>query len=324
MSKITDVARKAGVSVATVSRVINNKGYIHEETREKVLKIIKELNYQPNEVARSLYSRSSKFIGLIIPTIDHPFFSELAFVIENKANSMNYKVLLCNSQVDFEKEKDYIEMLTRSQVAGIIMASQNLELDYYKNLKLPIISLERQIFNDIPYVVSDNYQGGLLATRRLLDGGCRYLAHISGNEGIKPAFQRTQAFKDLLDEKGIPYIIEKGEFDYNKILVIAEKIMTEHPEVDGIFAGSDVGGAAVMKVAVRLGRRIPDDLQIVGFDGVSIAKMLPLELTTIRQPVDKLGEAAVDLLISKIEGDQDVKWENKIFPVELIEGDTTR
>src|SRR5690606_7773253 len=136
MPTIRDVAERAGVSVTTVSRVLNNRGYISEATRRKVYQAMKELDYQPNEVARSLFRKRSNIIGLIVPTVEHPFFGELTFQVETYAYSRGYKVLVCNSQLNAAKEQEYIGMLRRNQVDGIIMASHTLEVEEYRRLNL--------------------------------------------------------------------------------------------------------------------------------------------------------------------------------------------
>ena len=156
MPTIKDVAERAGVSVTTVSRVLNNRGYISEATRKKVYQAMEELDYQPNEVARSLFRKKSNIIGLIVPTVAHPFFAELTAYLETYAYSRGYKVLICNSQLDASKEQEYIWMLRRNQVDGIIMASHTLEVEEYKKLDLPVVAFDRFISKRIPYVTSDN------------------------------------------------------------------------------------------------------------------------------------------------------------------------
>jgi DNA-binding LacI/PurR family transcriptional regulator len=158
MANIKDVAEIAGVTVTTVSRVLNNRGYISEATRNKVYEAMAQLDYQPNEIARSLFRKKSNMLGLIIPDVSHPFFAELTKYVEFYAYSNGYKILFCNSYQDSKKEKDYIDMLKRHQVDGIIMGSHNLETSDYQNLKLPIIAIDRYLAEDIPYVTSDNFQ----------------------------------------------------------------------------------------------------------------------------------------------------------------------
>ena len=160
MATIKDVAERVGVSVTTVSRVLNNRGYLSEDLKRRVYQAMEELNYQPNELARSLFRKKSNIIGLIIPDISHPFFSEIAIHIETFAYKSGYKILLCNSQLDKKKEKDYLNMLKASQVDGIIMGSHTLDTEEYKSINLPLVTLDRQLSESIPYVSSDHYKGG--------------------------------------------------------------------------------------------------------------------------------------------------------------------
>ncbi|HEY8804339.1 MAG TPA: LacI family DNA-binding transcriptional regulator, partial [Clostridium sp.] len=163
MATIKDVARVAGITVTTVSRVLNNRGYISDATRKKVYDVMEELNYKPNEIARALFRKKSNILGLIIPNVSHPFFAELTNYIEYYAHKKGYNILLCNSYQDSAKEKDYIEMLRRHQVDGIIMGSHTLETSEYMNTDLPIVAIDRNISDNIPYITSDNYHGGVLA-----------------------------------------------------------------------------------------------------------------------------------------------------------------
>lgn len=321
MVSIKDVANYAGVSVATVSRAINNKGYIHEDTLKKVKKAIDDLNYQPNEIARSLNSKTSKLIGLFVPSVEHYFFAELTYIVESTANKYGYKVLLCNSEVDAEKEKSYIEMLKQNQVAGIIMASQNMDVDYYKNIGFPLVMVERHFSTEIPYVVSDNYYGGVLATQKLIDCGCKYLGHIAGTKDIRPANRRTDAFKEIASKNNIKYVIEQCSIGYDAGYKAAYKLLENHPDLDGIFCSSDEVALALMSVAKKFGKKVPEDLNIVGFDGVKLASILGI--TTIKQPIQEMGEAAVELLMKQIE-EGVRKLESKIFPISLVEGITTK
>ncbi len=321
MVSIKDVANYANVSVATVSRVINNKGYIHEDTRKKVSKAIDDLDYQPNEIARSLNSKTSKLIGLFVPSVEHYFFAELTYAIESTANKYGYKVLLCNSEEDAQKERSYIDMLKQNQVAGIIMASQNMDVDYYKNIEFPLIMVERHFSTDIPYVVSDNYYGGVLATEKLINCGCKYLGHIAGTKDIRPANRRTDAFKEIASENNIKHVIQQCSIGYDAGYDAAVKILENNPNMDGIFCSSDEVALALMSAAKQFGKRVPEDLKIIGFDGVKIASILGI--TTIKQPIQEMGEAAVELLMKQVE--QGVrKLESKIFPVSLVEGGTTK
>jgi transcriptional regulator with XRE-family HTH domain len=152
--KLKDIAKMVGVNVSTVSRVLNNRGYISQELRGKVFSAMEQLNYHPNEVARSLLRKRSNVIGLVVPAVAHPFFGELCQCIENYAYTQKYRVMLCNSQHDKEKELSYLTLLKANQVDGIIMASQTIDVEEFTKIKLPVVTIEREI-DHIPYISSD-------------------------------------------------------------------------------------------------------------------------------------------------------------------------
>lgn len=325
MVTIKDVAEKAGLNVSTVSRVLNNKGYISEKTRETVYRVVEELNYQPNEVARSLLKRKSNLLGFIIPNVAHPFYGQLASYIEYFAHKKGYKVMVCNSHGDYAKENDYINMLKRNQVDGIIMGGHAMETSKYENLGRPIVTIDRNISENIPNISSDHYTGGLMATNLLIEKGCKKLGHVRGP--MMPhysAFKRTEAFEDLVKEKNIDHVIYVTESNYMSIDEYVNdiyKLFQEHPDIDGMFANSDLVAAAVMKVANKLGLVIPRDIKVVGYDDVLIPSLLTQELTSVRQPVKKIAELAVQVVLEEFEGEA-IKSET-ILPVELIERETT-
>lgn len=323
MATIKDVAEIAGVTVTTVSRVLNNRGYIGENTRKKVYDAMQKLNYRPNEMARSLLRKKSNLIGLIIPTVAHPFFSELTNYIEYYAYKLGYKILLCNSYQDSVKEKEYIMMLKSNQVDGIIMGSHTLEIDEYLNLNLPIVAIDRMFSKSIPFITSDNYSGGVLATNLLIDKGCKKLAHISGFLGLEtPANDRYKAFVDVVTKRNIENVILETKLgileNYEEIVY---KLFEEHPDIDGIFASSDMIGISVIKVARELGKEIPKDLKVVGYDDITFSSLISPSLTTIKQPIEQMGESVIQLLIDQME-QKEFSLEN-VLPITLIERETT-
>lgn len=325
MATIHDVAKQAGVSVTTVSRVLNNRGYISEATRKKVYQTMAELNYQPNEIARSLLRKQSNVLGLIIPNVSHPFFSELANYVENYAYKNGYKLLLCNSQLDPVKEKEYIEMLKRNRVDGIIMGSHTLQVDDYKNLHSPIVTLDRLISSDIPYVASDNYYGGKLAAQLLLDKGCTKIAHICGNLELQMlSNQRTMAFRDVMESTGTEYVIVQTDmnvFDQKQYEGMIHSLLRKHPDIDGIFATSDIIAAFAINECIKVGKRIPEDVKVIGYDDVNLASWIMPSITTIKQPIEQIGCQAVELIIKQI-NNEPFDMEN-ILPVNMVERSTT-
>lgn len=325
MATIHDVAKLANVSVTTVSRVLNNRGYISEATRAKVYKTMEELNYQPNEIARALLRKQSNVIGLIIPSVSHPFFSELANHVENYAYELGYKMLLCNSELDPLKEKDYIEMLKRNRVDGIIMGSHTLQVEEYKNLSSPIVTIDRQISGEIPFISSDNFAGGNLAANLLIGKGCKKIAHICGNLELQMlANQRTEAFRAVMEEHGIEHIIIQTDMNVFDQVQYEQKIyqlFKDHPDIDGLFATSDIIAAFAVKECMAAGKRIPDDVRIIGYDDVKAARWITPELTTIKQPISEIGKMAVDLIVKQL--NEDFFETENIIPVSLVERATT-
>ena len=178
VAKLTDVAKLAGVSPTTVSRVINKKGYLSEKTIQKVNEAMRELGYKPNNLARSLQGKSAKLIGLIFPNISNVFYAELIDKLEHQLFKNGYKTIICNSEHDSEKEREYIEMLEANQVDGIISGSHNLGIEDYNRVTAPIISFDRNLSPDIPVVSSDNYAGGVLAAQTLVKTGAQSIIMI--------------------------------------------------------------------------------------------------------------------------------------------------
>lgn len=329
MAGIKDVAKKAGVSVTTVSRVMNNRGYIGEETRKKVEEAIKALDYSPNQIARSLLSNQSHLIGLIVPEIRHPFFSEMMHWVEYYASLKNYKIIICNSVNDKEKEQGYLQMLKEHRADGVIMCSHTLDTEVYQNLTIPIVSFDRIISTKIPYVASDNYHGGEIATHHLIEQGCKKLLHISGPLDFEMlSNRRFDAFQMTANRHDIEWKVIEGAnvdatFEEN-YRFIEEEVGTLLSEFDGVFCSNDLMAYALAIYASRNNIPVPDHLKIIGYDYHSFTRMLQTpKLTTIRQPIELLAKQLVRSLIKRIENNEKNVDERTIFDIELIQGETT-
>ena len=297
MATIKDVAQKAGVAVTTVSRVLNNRGYLSEKTKEKVAKAMQELDYQPNEVARSLFQKQTSFIGVIVPSLLHPYYSECIHYLEQYATLHNLKLLVCNAQRNREKELEYIEMLKANQVAGIILATHSHTL-VSQLTKLPVVTLERSISSSIPAVLIDNNSGGRLATEHLISRGCKNLAMISGRRSSE---ERAKAFSACCEKEGIPYRIytsSTGQFNQLSYQNLITSLLTQKKAVDGIFASSDVIAAQVIQACHTKGLKVGSDIKLVGFDDIQLASMLSPALTTVHQPIEELCDTAIQTLLN--------------------------
>jgi LacI family sucrose operon transcriptional repressor len=320
---IKDIAEKVGVSVTTISRVLNNRGYLSDNLKKKVQEAMEELNYQPNEVARSLSRKKSNVFGLIIPDISHPFFGQITKHIEYYAYKNGYKLMLCNSLLNKKKEKEYIELLRASQVDGIIMGSHTMKVEEYMAIKLPLVTLDRRISDTIPYVSSDNYRGGVLATKLLLQKRCKKIAYLSGSLQLNLlAKQRHDAFMDQVRDQQIEYVVRQTDlngFKYNEYEPMVRELFQEHPDIDGVFASSDLLALQIIRESRRLGRLIPEELKVVGYDGIQIGGAE--DVTTIEQPIQEMGKLAVSRLLQQIAGEETPL--ETVLPVKLLERGTT-
>lgn len=302
MATLKDVAQKAGVTVTTVSRVINNRGYLSEKTKEKVRQAMAELNYRPNELARSLSRQTSNTIGIITPHISHPYFSLLISHLESAASRHNFKILLCNSKEDRVKETEYIDLCKSNRVAGVIFCGMILAFEKYNQLDFPFVAIECNSPLFVSTILCDNYSGGRMAAEHLIARGCRHLMHFSGSiiGQEMPGDIRARAFADVCQENSLPFHnrwIKDSPFPVSDCRDFIRQALIDHPHTDGIFASSDLIAAQVIQVCSDLRIRIPEDIRLVGFNDISLASLTTPPITTIRQPLHEMADIAVDALI---------------------------
>lgn len=316
IAKLTDVAELAGVSPTTVSRVINNKGYLSEKTKQKVQEAMKTLGYKPNNLARGLQGKSAQLIGLIFPNISNIFYSELIEYLEIELFKHGYKVIICNSQNDPAKEREYIEMLEANQVDGIISSSHNLGIDDYERVAAPIIAFDRNLAPNIPIISSDNFEGGKLAAKTLQKNGCQNIIMITGNDNTdSPTGLRALGFSFQIPEGKI-FKVPNTLSTIRREMEIKSIIASNKP--DSIFVSDDLTAILTMKIAHQLELKIPDNLKIIGYDGTSFIENFFPQLTTIRQPIDEIASLIVDVLLKKIKGEKVSK--DYILPISLLPG----
>ncbi|MFW5433481.1 LacI family DNA-binding transcriptional regulator [Paenibacillus apiarius] len=325
MATIKDVSRLAGVSVATVSRVLNQNGYVHEDTEKKVLNAIRELNYIPNDVARSLTKKSAKMLALIVPDITNPFFNELARAVEKVTQLYGYATILCNSDDTPANEKQYIHALKQKYIDGFILATNTLSPEEIKQLDVPVVMLDRTISSTIPTVASDNREGARMAVQFLLNQGCRTIAHIRGPLELSIADERCQGYLDVVGQADWfrPQLIVNGEFNLHEAAAAVHGLLERHPNIDGIFAGNDIMAMGALRAVQKRGIAVPDAMQIVGYDGIALGGMVYPELSTVAQPIYEMGLLAARMLIKLIEKKTLDVMHYKL-DVELVQRGTTR
>ena len=204
MATLKDVARETGLTVSTVSRVLNNRGYISKEAKEKVYEAMKKLNYQPNEVARSLSKQTTNTIGVILPHIDHPYFSRLLSSLETAAYLNEYKLMVFNSNDRDDKEVRYLEMCRGIRVAGIILCSGTVDVGRFEDLGVPLVTIERFLESGTAAIECDNRQGGRMVAKHLAQKGCRTVVYLSGeNAEPMPADERALGFTEICRQEGL-------------------------------------------------------------------------------------------------------------------------
>ncbi|WP_181444631.1 LacI family DNA-binding transcriptional regulator [Bacillus sp. 03113] len=321
MATIKDVAKLAGVGIGTASRVINKSGYVSEETKNKVLEAIKQLGYVPNETARAFVTQDSKIVALFLPSIHHAFFSELAYYIEDELDKNGYNMMLCNSSGHIEKELKYISMLKQNKVSGIIGISYN-SIENEINHSMPIVLVDRHIGENIPYVSSDNYYGGQLAYQVLKDTGCTNVAYIGtfSKAVVTEVEKRRKGFEDAAKEGGIKCTLYIEEDPIKDETTFLTNFFKNYKDVDGVFVENDIMALKLVQLAIEQNINIPDELSIIGYDGIKTYSALRPKLSSIRQPIERMGRSLVDLVIKRING---IPVEPVVHPVVFCKGDTT-
>lgn len=255
MTTIKDVANLAGVSVATVSRVINERGYVHADTRKKVEEAVKQLSFSPNEVARSLYKRKSKLIGLLLPDIANPYFPQLARGVEDRMQEQEFRLIFGNSDEDEQKEKDYIQTFIQNNVVGVISSTNYPHSSIYENLKIPVVFLDRTPL-DSPSVYADGREGGRLAAREIIKRGSRRITVMQGPAHIKPAQDRFEGAIESILEAGLDYrVIQTTSFSFNDVGLWADELFSKYGDTDGVIASNDIAAMAVLHEALRIGKK---------------------------------------------------------------------
>lgn len=323
MATMKDVAQRAGVSLGTVSRVINHAQGIKPATLEKVKEAIKSLNYIPDEYARGLKTQSSKTIALILPSIWYPFFSEFGYYVEKNLDEDGYKLLLCNSNGDPEEENKYIEMVKKNKIDAIIAITYS-DIDQYIYSGIPFVSLDRYFDKKVSYVTSDNYGGGRLAAKELFAHGARHIAYIgSHSQYPNGTMERRDGFADYMNEHNKKFneiFLQEPVNDFEPYVL---KMLKDNPKIDGIFCHTDSLLLKIEKILRRNGYKVPEDIQLIGFDGMNMAADLPLGISTIAQSVQDLAEGAVSLVMRKLSKPQS---EPKFisYPVKYVDGNTTK
>lgn len=321
MTTIKEVAQLAGVSVATVSRTLNNSGYVSVAARKKVEDAIQELDFYPNEVARSLFQKKSKLIGLLLPDITNPFFPAIAKGVEDCVNQRGYSLLLGNVEGDLEKENHYLKIFEQNNIAGVISAAQGNELN---TSKIPLVFLDRMSGKENYSVHSDDFLGGQLAAEAILAGNPQKVVVMVGPKDVSASALRLAGNVDILEKNAIPYeVFQTKSFHLDLAEETVKKLFDEMDGFDSVIASNDIYALALITEANRRGIKIPTELQVIGYDDISFSKMITPRLTTISQPAYEIGYKGADLLCDVLENKL-ASTKHIQLPVTLVTRETVR
>ena len=322
---IKDIARLCDVSIATVSRVLNNKPEgVGEKTVERIRQMIRTMDYQPSSIARSMITKRSHTIGLIIPDVRNPFFSELARGVEDVCNARSFGCFLCNTDGSIDKENEYIRLLRGRVVDGVLFTTQNnvefneVFFDFQKT-HYPFCLIERYIneLPNVPGVYFDNLQGAYEMTKFILDKGHRKVAFISGPLSTNNARLRRDGFLQALKEYGVEpdeALMIEGNYRYSGGYAAAQKLLSGgKPSFTALFAANDLMAFGAYKLLEEQGYAIPRDISIAGFDNIAYPPVLKPTLTTIEIPAYELGKRAAEMLFQLIKGEKLAELKH-VFP----------
>lgn len=301
-----DVAKRAGVSMMTVSRVVNKNSSISEKIRENVLNAIKELNYKPNKLARSLVTKKSEFITVVVPDISNPFFSEMVKGVEEIARIKGYNILLGSTDGRKEIENEYINSAVNRMSDGIILIAPRIEdkIIYELNDCLPLVVVDRPLDrSDVLQIGIDDFKGAMLAMEYLIGLNHKKIGFLSGTTDILAGLQREQGYIDALKKQKTPIdfkLILNGDWSFKSGRNAFKNFYNNNPRPTAIFAANDLMAFGLIQGAKEMNVKIPEDLSVVGFDDIEMSALINPSLTTVKQPISEMGRKAVELLLNKL------------------------
>ncbi|WP_050608364.1 LacI family DNA-binding transcriptional regulator [Clostridium niameyense] len=327
---IKDVAKEAGVSIATVSRVLNDIDVVNEDTKKKVVDAIDKLGYRPNIVARSLKTQISKTIGIIIPDISNQFYPEIVRGAEDVANIYDYNIMLCNTDLDPEKEMEYLRVLREKMADGVLYMSNSLEpniLELIDKLRFPVVLVEtRDKEEKIPSVTIDNLKASMDAVQYLIDKGNKKIAYIGLYEDM--------ANEAVLRYKGYEEALRKNNIELNKDLVVFSGLkakdgynginkILEKNEIDAVFCAADEVAMGAINALRDKSIKVPEDVDVMGFNNIYSSEIFYPKLTTVAEPMYDMGSVGMRMLI-KIINKQELEEKHYVLTHRIVERDSCR
>lgn len=332
-SSIREVAKRAGVSLGTVSNVLNRPEIVAEETRERVKSAIEEIGFVRNGSARQLRAGTSQHIGLVVLDVANPFFTEVARGVEDLANQSGYAVILCNSDDSVEKENHYLQVLEEQRAQGVLITPVQSDASYlhrFRQRGISVVLLDRPSrIKDLCSVAVDDVRGGEIATTHLLEQGHQRIAFVHGPLSIRQCVDRRRgvlrAMKTfgLQPDRAIVDITTSAQSAREGELVV-EQLLTAHIQPTAAFCANDLLALGLMRGLIKRGLSIPRDMAMVGYDDVEFASVLATPLTSIRQPKYELGRAAAELLLDEAIHPETHEHKHIVYQPELIVRESSR
>lgn len=305
---IVDIAKMAGVSIATVSRVLNQRGRYSRETEKKILKLVEQYNYTPNATAQTLRTNRSLTIGVVVPDITNEFFAKIVRVIEDRILPEGYSVFICDTHENEETENLHIQSLKAKNVDGLIYISG--KTDSHAHPGLPVVYIDRHPPSARTIIESDNVRGGFLAAEELIKKGCKRIALLQDYRKLSTVRQRRKGYEKAHQQYGLsldPELTLNDAPNYQKAKECVAEALNRGLDFDGIFATTDTMALGAYHALREAGKKVPTQVKIVGFDDISLAKFCDVPLTTITQDTDAIGRLAVERLLDQMQGDTGVR-----------------
>jgi LacI family transcriptional regulator len=327
MTTIKAVADYAGVSVATVSRVMNKSGYVSHDLEMRVLEAMAALHFRPSALAQGLRNQRTLTVGVLIPQIDQPFFSALTFVIEKSLFASGYRALICSAEENLEKENTYVEMLLRQRVDGVVIAPTGQSAEHvmrFVERNVPVVLVDRDLpeLTGINRVLVDNHQGAYEGMRYLIELGHRRIAIVAASlysESLQSRLNGAQrALKDANIQLASEMLIIETRPDFEVGLNAGNKLLALTTRPTAIFALTDMMAVGVIHAIAKAGLNVPDDISVIGFDNIPLAPYIMPELTTVAQPIDRIGEVIAGMLLRHME-EGSVEIESVTLQAHLVE-----
>lgn len=330
MATLKDVAKLANVDISTVSRALNNKGYVHEETKKRIIEAVEELSYHPNILAKGLRQGKKHTIAFVVPRIAITIYSDMIAPFSEAARKKNYECLICVSDDDVQQEKEILERLRGGTVDGIVISStgkNNKLIREIKNEGVCILQAVRKQDESLSSIISDYYTTGYEAVRFLHMKGCRNIGLIIGNLSLHPYKERYAGYMKAVRDLSLEPIVVMDETNPNKVhygMNCADKLLDQYPDLDGLLASVDSQGIGAIRELTQRGKRIPEDIKVMSLTGIRLGGFLETAMTAMEVPAGEIGETAAEIIIKDIESKAERRTvKNLVFNSTLVERETT-